>query len=263
MFSLDVIDTDAFLDMSASAQSLYFHLALQADDDGFVGNPRKIMRSVNAAQDDLKIICAKGFIIGFDSGVCVIRDWHLHNSVPKNAYRETVYLDEKRELCMVDNHYALRIDYPDKPALPPGRFVLNEKFAPKTTRTKKCQPNVDINSTQDRIGKDRIGKDRVGEDRVGIAGDCKGADKPPRHTKFVPPSVEEVQAYITERGCKVDAERFVDFYTANGWMVGKTKMKDWKASVRYWERNEKKFSAVTTSKRGVFTYEEGGDIFGE
>ena len=95
-----------------------------------------------------------------------------------------------------------------------------------------------------------------------ITGGCKGADKPPRHTKFVPPSVEEVLAYITERGCKVDAGRFVDFYTANGWMIGKTKMKDWKASVRYWERNEKKFSAVTTSKRGVFTYEEGGDIFG-
>lgn len=55
---------------------------------------------------------------------------------------------------------------------------------------------------------------------------------------FAPPSVEEVKAYCQERGNKVDAERFVDYYTANGWKVGKNSMKDWKAAVRNWEKQD-------------------------
>ena len=57
--------------------------------------------------------------------------------------------------------------------------------------------------------------------------------------RFAPPSVEEVRAYCLERGNNIDPETFVDFYTSKNWMVGKTKMKDWKASVRTWERNNK------------------------
>lgn len=56
-------------------------------------------------------------------------------------------------------------------------------------------------------------------------------------SRFQPPTVEEVRTYCIERRNSVDADRFVDYYTANGWMVGKSKMKDWKAAVRTWERN--------------------------
>ena len=58
-------------------------------------------------------------------------------------------------------------------------------------------------------------------------------------THFIPPSVDEVRTYCTERGNGVDAERFVDYYTARGWLAGKSKMKDWKAAVRTWERNDR------------------------
>ena len=61
-----------------------------------------------------------------------------------------------------------------------------------------------------------------------------------RARAFTPPSVEEVTAYCKERGNRVDPNRFVDFYTSKGWMVGKTKMKDWKACVRNWERDEQR-----------------------
>ncbi|MBQ1209155.1 MAG: hypothetical protein IIX64_01635 [Bacteroidales bacterium] len=66
-----------------------------------------------------------------------------------------------------------------------------------------------------------------------------GVDKPPKSTrcKFIPPTVDEVQAYCEERKNGVDPQRFVDHYTANGWMVGKNKMKDWEAAVRTWEKN--------------------------
>lgn len=63
------------------------------------------------------------------------------------------------------------------------------------------------------------------------------ADKPPR-SRFVPPNVDEVRAYCTEKGYTLDADRFVDYYTSNGWKVGKNPMKDWKAAVRTWNGKE-------------------------
>lgn len=62
-----------------------------------------------------------------------------------------------------------------------------------------------------------------------------GIDKPQK--RFIPPTRDEVALYCLERHNHVDADRFVDYYTSNGWMVGKSKMKDWKAAVRQWERN--------------------------
>lgn len=78
-------------------------------------------------------------------------------------------------------------------------------------------------------------------------------EKIQKKKSFTPPTVEQVEAYCLERKNKVDAQRFVDYYTANGWQVGKNKMKDWKAAVRTWERNtyssridDKKDAAVLT-----------------
>ena len=73
MFTQKIIDSDAFLEMPTSAQALYFHLNMRADDDGFVNNPKKITRYVGAAEDDLKLLLLKRFIIGFESGVIVIK----------------------------------------------------------------------------------------------------------------------------------------------------------------------------------------------
>ncbi len=67
-----------------------------------------------------------------------------------------------------------------------------------------------------------------------------GADKPPTRSRFVPPKVEEVRSYCVENGYPIDPERFIDYYTANGWTQGKgKKIKDWKAAVRTWARREK------------------------
>ncbi len=74
MFSLDVIDTDKFLDMPASTQCLYFYLGMRADDDGFVSSPKKITKLANCAEDDLKILASKGYIIPFETGIAVITD---------------------------------------------------------------------------------------------------------------------------------------------------------------------------------------------
>ena len=72
MFSLKIVDSDLFLDMPLSSQCLYFHLSMRADDDGFVNNPKKIIKIIGANEDDLKILIAKGFVIVFEQGIIVI-----------------------------------------------------------------------------------------------------------------------------------------------------------------------------------------------
>jgi predicted phage replisome organizer len=66
----------------------------------------------------------------------------------------------------------------------------------------------------------------------------------PKRKRFVPPTIDEVKAYCRERQNDVDAERFIDYYTSNGWRVGKNKMRDWEAAVRTWERNTGRTIAV-------------------
>lgn len=103
MFTMKIVDSDAFLDMPLSTQCLYFHLNMRADDDGFVGNPKKIMRIVGASEDDLKLLIAKHFILTFENGVIVIKHWRMHNTLSQNRYHETQYTDEKTMLKLKKN----------------------------------------------------------------------------------------------------------------------------------------------------------------
>ena len=202
MFAKTIIDSDAFLDMPMSTQALYFHLSMRADDDGFINNPKRIQRMIGASEDDLKLLIAKAFIITFDSGVVVIKHWKIHNYIQSDRYKPTVYAEEKALLDVKKNK----------------AYTLNNE----------CIQDVYITDTQDRLGKDRLGKDRLGKDNI---------DDKPKRKRFTPPTLEEVQAYCLERNNTIDPQQFIDYYTSNGWLVGKNKMKDWKAAVRTWERN--------------------------
>lgn len=102
MFSKQITDTDEFLDMPASAQNLYFHLNMHADDDGFLGNAKTIRRMIGASDDDLKILLVKQFVLIFPDGVAVIKDWHIHNYIQKDRYHPTVYENDKKKLSL--NH---------------------------------------------------------------------------------------------------------------------------------------------------------------
>ncbi len=103
MVSKQIIDSDAFLDMSPTSQLLYFHLIMRADDEGFVGNPKKIMREIGIQSDDFKILIAKRFLIAFESGVVVIKHWLIHNTIRMDRFNETAYLDEKNQLDIKQN----------------------------------------------------------------------------------------------------------------------------------------------------------------
>ena len=140
MFALKIIDSDAFLDMPASSQSLYFHLSMRADDDGFISNPKRIMRMIGASEDDIKILLSKRFLLAFDTGIVVIKHWRLHNYIAKDRYHETIYKEEKDKLFIKENG-----SYTDHP-----KHVL----IPHTD----CIQDVDT-------GKVSLGKGREGEGR--------------------------------------------------------------------------------------------------
>ena len=103
MFAKTIIDSDAFLDMPHSTQLLYFHLSMRADDDGFINNPKNIMRMIGCKDDDLKILLTKKFLLPFESGVVVIKHWQIHNYIQKDRYRETKYKEEKAMLQLDEN----------------------------------------------------------------------------------------------------------------------------------------------------------------
>ena len=109
MFAKKITESDAFLDMPLSAQALYFHLNMNADDDGFVNNPRRIQRYIGAADDDLKLLLAKGFIIAFETGIIVVTHWKVHNTIQSDRYHETDYLEEKG-LLMLENKRVYRLN---------------------------------------------------------------------------------------------------------------------------------------------------------
>lgn len=232
MFAKTIIDSDAFLDMPLSTQALYFHLSMRADDDGFINNPKKIQRIVGASDDDLKLLIAKSFIIAFESGVMVIKHWRMHNYIQKDRYKPTVYREEASLIGIKENK----------------AYTLLET---------ECIQNVYSVETQSRLDKSRL----VLEENNNICASKTDAHIPePEPTeeiidpapepsqqetkkkRFKPPTHEEVQAYCKERNNNVDAYRFIDYYSSNGWKVGRNPMKDWKAAVRTWERSSSGYS---------------------
>ena len=109
MFSTTVMETDAFLDLPDKAKTLYFYLCMNGDDDGFVGAPKKVMRIAKSTEAALRLLVDQGWIIWFDSGVVVITDWRLHNTLQNDRYKETIYKKEMAMLRQDENgRYVLR-----------------------------------------------------------------------------------------------------------------------------------------------------------
>lgn len=126
MFSQKVTETDKFLDMGMTAQSLYFHLGMNADDDGFVGNPKSIKRMIGASEDDLKALVEKEYLIVFDDGVVVIKDWLVSNYVKKDRYTPTIYTDDRKLIGLDKNkRYQFVSD------LETGRNQVGTEMEPK------------------------------------------------------------------------------------------------------------------------------------
>ena len=224
MFTKKITNSDAFIDMPLSTQALYFHLNMEADDDGFNSSPKKIQRMIGASDDDLKLLFVKNFVIPFESGVVVIKHWKLHNYIQNDRYKPTVYLEEKSRL---------------------------------NTKENKVYSLMDTNCIQDGYtGKDSIGKYSIDKNSIELIDGPANAE-PTTTKRFKKPTIEEVKQYCKERNNNIHAEHFIDYYDANGWKVGKNSMKDWKATIRTWERRDKQ------NAKPIINYQRDGSEFAE
>lgn len=212
MLTRKVTDDDHFMSLSASAQALYLHLSMSADDDGFCNQVALCMFKAHASVGDLESLLTLRYLYQFESGVIVIKHWRMANALRKDRYTPTVWQKEFSMLRLKDN----------------GSYTLGEDGCQMVAkRLPDGCPN---------INKDKLSK--------------VNSVSATHH-----PTLDEVKAYCNERNNRVDPERFIDYYTDNGWKVGKNQMKDWKAAVRTWERNDVQ---KTRSKNTLLNYKETG-----
>ena len=260
MFRLDVLETDAFMEMPLTTQALYFWLGLKADDDGFIGNPNMVTRNVGASSDDLKLLIAKGFLIQFADGVVVVKHWRMHNTLSANRYKETKYLEDKSILKIKDNKaYSLNSGMPidDSHQIVMGsrqsekdeqktsnRRAIDEQKTKKDEQKTSSDKDIDIDID---LGKDKDtyippfippiqGEESENEPQIA---------KPKRkYTKkqFVPPTLGEIQEYISAMNLNVDPQAFYDYFTApdsegRTWIDSEGKpVRNWKQKIQTWSR---------------------------
>lgn len=220
MLTKKVTDDDNFMSLSSSAQALYLHLSMNADDDGFCNQVAVSMFKAHASVQDLQALLEKRYIYQFDSGVIVIKHWRMANALRKDRYTQTAFKEELAKLKLKENGaYTLR-----------GEDELLNENNDGCRLVATCLP-------QDRVDKSRV--DKV-NNREGT------------------PTLEEVQAYVKEKGLKMSAEGFFDHFTANGWrQSGGNKIKDWKAACRNWARRERDFGK---QKQSVFSSDASYDL---
>lgn len=217
MLTAKVTDADAFVSMPSSAQALYLHLNMGADDDGFNNQVQLAMFKAHASVDDVKLLLAKRFILQFESGVIVIKHWRMANALRNDRYKPTSFQEELSMLKVKDNK---SYTFSDGEWLPNGCQTVAKRLPDG------CPNLTQLNLTEPK------------------------EEKKEKRKRFTPPTVDEVRAYCEERHNNIDPERFINYYETNGWVQGKGKpIKDWKAAVRTWEQN--KYNPVKETQKSV------------
>ena len=288
MFRLDVLETDAFMEMPLTTQALYFWLGLKADDDGFIGNPNMVTRNVGASSDDLKLLIAKGFLIQFADGVVVVKHWRMHNTLSANRYKETKYLEDKSILKIKDNKaYSLNSGNPidDSHQIAMGSRQT-EKDEQKTSnrrtideqKTKKDEQKTNSDKDKD-IDKD-LDKDKdtyippfippiQGEESENEPQIVKPKRKYTRK-QFIPPTLGEIQEYISTMNLNVDPQAFYDYFTApdsdgRTWIDSEGKpVRNWKQKIQTWNKMGRSFSrSARPSKNVGNSFQEAMKMLGQ
>lgn len=154
MFAKTIIDTDAFLELPLSAQALYFHLAMRADDEGFVSKPKSIQRLIRASDDDFKLLIAKRYLLVFDTGIIVIKHWKIHNYIRGDRMQKTTYKDERDRLVLQSNGAYTEADGDKTIPIVSKNLINTECLSSDSQMSVMCPSNVNI-------GKNSIGKNSI------------------------------------------------------------------------------------------------------
>jgi hypothetical protein len=224
MFSQKIIDSDHFLDMPLSTQAVYFHLSMRADDEGFINNPKKIVRMIGASDDEIKLLIAKNFVLDMNSGVVVIKHWHIHNHIRKDRLKSTSHTKEKALLSQNEN----------------GSYTLGQTLV-----------NQDATKSQHSIDKNRL-------DKISIE------DKPFSFSLSKLTSVDNLSKeyllnlkdHILKANRSLTYDEFINGLEAKG-----SKYKNFKSAYTTWANNKDKWDKKDTSKNNKQSFGTGGMAF--
>lgn len=214
MFTRKVTDDDNFMALSSSAQALYLHLSMSADDDGFCNQVSISMFKAHASVQDLEALLEKRYIYQFENGVIVIKHWRMANALRKDRYTRTTFQEELKQLKIKDN----------------GVYTLNGDDNQMATVR---QPNGNQMATQDSIGKDRVDKESIGEGK-------RGSSSPPRHRygeyQNVLLSDQDIEKLKAELPGEYESyiERLSSYMASSG-----KSYKSHLATIRNWARRDK------------------------
>lgn len=226
MFSKQIIDSDAFLEMPLSSQALYFHLSMRADDDGFVNNPNKIARVIGSNKNDLDILVAKRFILTFDSGVIVIKHWRINNYLQSDRIKPTIYQEEMYSLDIKDN----------------------KSYTEKTP----CIQTVSKPYTQCSVVKNSIDKNSIDYK------ECESTNT--SHTRKAEPTLEEVNQFFKEIDAVTDGTKFFFHYQSAGWKIKGSPIEDWKAKAKLWNLGDIAKLSVTDKPKYEYAKSKLPDV---
>lgn len=247
MFSKRIISSARFMKLTRDAQILYFHLCMNADDDGAVeGYP--VRRAIGVEEDAYANLEGRGFIktLDRDNEVVYITDWMEHNRIRADRIQPSMY----RELIAATVEQPILIEPRKRSDLKGSKTIVDVSAGTEPAGQSTDSPRTDAGQStdgqtsgngqaMDGLGEVRLSKVRLEGEREG---EEKGADAPSRPKGFMRPTVQEIRDYCSEKGyLHVDAEYFWNYYENIGWKVGKNKMKSWRLAVANWDKRQKEF----------------------
>ena len=240
-----------------------------ADDDGFINNPKSILRMCGASKEDMDILITEKYIIPFKSGVIAIRAWRANNYLQKDRCNPTSCKEEMKTLSVSDSGFYVELTCGSESEEHPDYYVESTcgsgVYTQKSEKddsvyTQKSENDISVYTqksenddsvyTQDRLDKISIDQDNKRQNApTGAGARTRDGEK---RTIFPQPTLDEIREYCQSRNNNIDPEQFYDFYESKGWMIGKNRMKDWKAAVRTWERSREHASPSSSQHKGSF-----------
>ena len=225
MLTSKVTDDDHFMSLSASAQALYLHLSMSADDDGFCNQVALCMFKAHASVSDLEALLSLRYIYQFESGVIVIKHWRMANALRKDRYTPTVWQKEFAMLNVKEN----------------GAYTMGSDG---------CQTVANwLPDGCHNISKDNLNKSNTESGRK-------------RTSRFTPPTLEEVRKYAWEHCTKVDPDHFYEYFSepndkGETWIDSKgNKVRNWKQKMLTWEKMESNSTQKAKTRNTLLNYKE-------
>lgn len=274
MFSKRIINSARFLKMGIGAQALYFHLCMNADDDGAV-EAFSVRRMVGANDDDLSNLVGRGFltVLDVENEIYLINDWLEHNQIRADRKVDSIYLPLIKAVApdvpLIEPRQRKDRPKSDVIEIIPGQeaaaTIEGQPHAVNGTSQGQPRDNHGTATGRHRLGKDSLDQvklDQSSLDQINLSkGEHYESSDPEKTLRFRKPTIKEIEEYCEEKKyTHVDAEMFINYYENVDWKIKKEKMKSWKLAVANWEKRQIAFEAKKSGNVEIVQHNDAGQV---